>query len=216
MKFAPACVFACCSSLVAFGIGSNAAAMVGHSSTRPVAASVATDTKQNHWIRPVSGPVVRQFVAPSTPYGPGHRGIDIQTAMGSPVTAAGSGRVVFSGLVAGDMHVTIQHLPSGWLTGYSNLGSRSVRTGQKVRAGDEIGRSGGQLRQHSPSVVHFALRIDGQYRDPELLFWAGARVRVRLAPISTSATLSYKRPFGRRVHGPVHSALGSSTGDRFR
>ena len=146
------------------------------------------------WVRPVQGPIVRRFIAPVTIYGPGHRGVDIQSSDGVPVGAAASGRVLFAGLVAGHLHVTVRHPTSGWVTGYSNLASVAVRPGMQVRAGEMIGRIGGTLANHRRSTLHFSLRIAGQYRDPETLFGSGPRARVHLVPFGRAQPTA--RPFG--------------------
>ena len=45
--------------------------------------------------------VLRGFEPPSSPYGPGHRGVDLALGQGGLVAAAGDGAVSFAGLVAG-------------------------------------------------------------------------------------------------------------------
>src|SRR6476660_6495628 len=61
------------------------------------------------WMRPVDGPVVEPFDAPSSDYAAGHRGVDFGAAPGTPVRAAHDGVVSFAGSVAGTLHVTIAH-----------------------------------------------------------------------------------------------------------
>ena len=56
---------------------------------------------------PVDSPVHDPFRAPDTPYGPGHRGIEYDTAPGTPVAAVTQGTVVFAGDVAGYVSKTI-------------------------------------------------------------------------------------------------------------
>src|SRR3954447_17287967 len=70
------------------------------------------------WLRPVDGAVVQPFDAPSSPYAPGHRGVDFAAAPGTPVRAANDGVVSFAGSVAGTLHVTIAH-DGGLRTSYS-------------------------------------------------------------------------------------------------
>src|SRR5690606_15665957 len=41
--------------------------------------------------------VVRPFDPPTSPYGPGHRGVDLAAAPGQPVLAAAEGRIVHAG-----------------------------------------------------------------------------------------------------------------------
>src|SRR5437660_1105608 len=45
-------------------------------------------------------PVLRRFEPPSTPYGPGHRGVDLGGLAGEPVFAAGDGLVLYAGPLA--------------------------------------------------------------------------------------------------------------------
>jgi murein DD-endopeptidase MepM/ murein hydrolase activator NlpD len=61
------------------------------------------------WAWPVVGPVIRGFDPPSTPFGAGHRGIDIAAPMGTPVLASAPGLVTFAGEVAGHLFVTVDH-----------------------------------------------------------------------------------------------------------
>ncbi|MGH8999271.1 MAG: murein hydrolase activator EnvC family protein [Acidimicrobiia bacterium] len=114
---------------------------------------------------PADGPVERAFEAPSSPYGPGHRGIDYATRPGTPVRAAADGLVVFAGPVAGSLHVVVSHGRS-WLTSYGYLAGAAVEAGQTVGRGDLVGVSGGKGEAHRPDVVHFGLRRGARYVDP--------------------------------------------------
>ncbi len=137
------------------------------------------------WRRPVPGAVVRAFRAPTSPYGPGHRGVDFAVRIGESVVAVGDGTVVFSGQVGGALHVVIAHSPSGWLTGYSFLASVRVHAGWTVRGGEVLGTAGGVGDGHDGSVVHVSLRIAGVYRDPMFLFHMQDLASiVHLAPMS--------------------------------
>ncbi|MDQ3643810.1 MAG: M23 family metallopeptidase, partial [Actinomycetota bacterium] len=83
---------------------------------------------------PVEAPVVDHFRPPTTPYGPGNRGIDYATGEGNPVRASADGEVVFAGAVAGSLHVVILH-DDGIRTSYSFLATIGVRRGQRVSTG---------------------------------------------------------------------------------
>jgi len=121
---------------------------------------------------PTTAPVARQFDLPAGPYGPGNRGVDYLTDEGDPITASGSGVVIFAGVVAGSLHLTIDH-GSGLLSSYSFVDRILVGRGDHVEAGDAVALSGGEF--------HFGVRVDGRYVDPEGLF--GIRsVRVSLVP----------------------------------
>ncbi len=122
-------------------------------------------------VRPVAGRIVRGFVAPPNPYGRGHRGVDFAITRNETVQSVGSGTVVFSGVVAGQLHVVVQDVPSGWLIGYSFLASVAVRMGQSVAPGQPVGTAGGgRDPNHGPGVLHVSLRIAGQYVDPTQLW----------------------------------------------
>ena len=75
----------------------------------PSAAAVASASAAGTWAWPVSGPVIRGFDPPDSPYGSGHRGIDIAAPAGSVVLAPADGRVAFAGPVGGRLFLTIDH-----------------------------------------------------------------------------------------------------------
>jgi murein DD-endopeptidase MepM/ murein hydrolase activator NlpD len=134
------------------------------------------------WQRPVDGPsrIGRPFEAPTTPYGPGHRGVDLIAAVGAPVRAAADGEVTFAGLVAGRGVVTLRH---GRLrTTYEPVGP-TVRLGQRVRAGQVIGLLvGGHPGCPATACLHWGLLTDQGYLDPLMLL---ARPAPRLLPLAT-------------------------------
>ncbi|HYL53261.1 MAG TPA: M23 family metallopeptidase [Acidimicrobiia bacterium] len=136
------------------------------------------------WVRPVDGPVVKPFVAPKTRFGPGHLGVHLRAAPGTPVRAAGDGRVVFAGKVAYSRHIVIRHW-NGWRTTYSFVASMRVHVGARVRAGEVIGTTGGRGPNHDGTVLHLGLRIGDTYVDPMQLFDARDLAdRVHLAPLN--------------------------------
>lgn len=132
---------------------------------------------------PVSGPVVRAFEPPETTFGPGHRGIDIATAMATPVVASAAGVVAFAGPVAGGLFVSIDH-PDGVRTTYSWLSRIDVRRGDRVERRAVIGASGSGHPGSSSPHLHLGARIGETYIDPMLLLERGSLVGlVHLAPL---------------------------------
>jgi len=109
---------------------------------------------------PVDGDIVQPF-APIGRYA-GHWGIDLATPAGSPATAAGSGFVTFSGLVAGNSTVSIDH-GGGLKTSYSFLAGRQLARGAWVPSGARVGTTG---EHDEVDALHFSVRIDGVYVDP--------------------------------------------------
>ena len=128
----------------------------------PPAASLGT------YAWPVSGEVIRPFVAPDGPYGAGHRGIDIATARGARVVSASDGVVAFAGTVAGALHVSIDH-PDGVRTSYAYLSRVDVREGEAVVRGQAVGQAGDGHVGVSPAHLHFGARYAGAYIDPMFL-----------------------------------------------
>lgn len=122
---------------------------------------------------PVDAPVVDSFRPPPSAFGAGNRGIDYGTAPGTPVGAAAPGRVVFAGPVGGQLHVVVLHA-DGVRTSYSFLAAVSVRRGDRVVAGQEVGRTG--------LTFHFGARRGDIYLDPLTLFAPAVTGRVHLVP----------------------------------
>ncbi len=132
---------------------------------------------------PVRGPVIRSFDPPATPYGSGHRGIDIATALGTPVGAASGGVVAFVGPVGGALYVSVDH-PDGVRTTYSWLADIRVKRGAEVARGEVIGTSGAGHPGGDRPHLHFGARVGQTYIDPMLLLERGSLVGlVHLAPL---------------------------------
>ena len=137
------------------------------------------------WTWPVVGPVIRAFDPPDSPFGSGHRGIDIAAAVGTPVHAAAAGTVTFAGPVGGRLFVTVDH-GAGLESTYSFLSSISVRRGDLVSQGQAIARSG---TGHAGDVVpdlHFGVKLADVYVDPlEYLGPLEVWRFIRLAPLAS-------------------------------
>lgn len=114
-----------------------------------------------HWPVRDSPGVIRHFQAPLTPWGPGHRGIDLSATVGSAVLAPDSGRIYFSGDVAGRGVITIE-TAEGWLISMEPLVPEISRGA--VRKGQRLGVV---AQGHCESgCLHIGLRVEGEYRSP--------------------------------------------------
>ena len=123
---------------------------------------------------PVPGPVIDPYRPPSTPYGPGNRGIDYATTPGEPVGAPADGVVTFAGPVAGALHVVILHA-DGIRTSLSFLAVVLVTRNLQVVRGQTVGRSAASL--------HLGARRGEVYLDPATLFTdSAAAARSVLVP----------------------------------
>ena len=158
---------------------------------------------------PLSGPIVRAFDAPASPYAAGHRGVDLAGGVGAQVRAAAAGRVHFAGRVAGTGTVSVDH-GNGWRTTYQPV-APSVVTGQVVSAGDRLGSlSAGHCV--ASACLHWGLTDGETYLDPTAytalpvirLLPAGSRPPAR--PELPPARVGGAGP--RPVAGPVSSPFG--------
>ena len=146
----------------------------------PIAApSEVSDHLHFGWPLAPPHPVVRPFRPPATPYGPGHRGVDLASRPAAPVTAAGDGVVVYAGPLAGRGLVSISHA-SGLRTTYEPL-TPAVTAGVRVTRGTVIGHlvPGHVGCVDAPACLHWGVHRGGEYLDPLGLL---SRGRVRLLP----------------------------------
>jgi len=98
-----------------------------------------------------------------------HGGVDLAAPEGSHVRSVLDGTVVFSGNYAGyGKLVTIEHA-LGRTTLYGHLSEILVNAGQKVTAGDLIGRVGSTGLSSGPHL-HFEWRDNGEAADPFSIF----------------------------------------------
>jgi murein DD-endopeptidase MepM/ murein hydrolase activator NlpD len=149
-------------------------------------------------VRPIDGPVVAPFDPPRSDFGAGHRGVDLRAGAGEPVRAALAGTVAFAGPVAGVGWVTVRH-DDGLETTYGPLDPRSVVAGERVAAGQVLGRLAA-----GAAHLDWGARRDGEYVDPLGLLRGG---RARL--VSLEATLpAPEAALSWPVRGRVSSAFG--------
>lgn len=122
--------------------------------------------------------VVRAFEPPSSPYGPGHRGVDLAGSVAQPVLAVARGVVTYAGSLAGRGVVVVDH---GRLRSTYQPVTALVATGDIVTGGQPIGFL--QL-PHShclpAACLHLGVRRGDTYLDPLTLL--GLRP-VRLKPL---------------------------------
>jgi murein DD-endopeptidase MepM/ murein hydrolase activator NlpD len=139
--------------------------------------AVAALVARGAWAWPVAPPhpIARPFVAPVTPYGPGHRGIDIRSG-DTDVFAPESGIVSFVGSVAGRPVLSIRH-PAGLVSSVEPVES-TLSAGEAVSRGQLVGAL---LPGHCALVpcLHFGVRLNGEYVSP-LNYLGGIRRAVLL------------------------------------
>ncbi len=94
-----------------------------------------------------------------------HRGTDYAAPRGTPVYAAGDGKVIQAGYTrANGNYVFIQH-GQAYVTRYLHLHKRKVRTGQKVTQNQVIGTVGSTGAATGPHL-HYEFLVNGVHRNP--------------------------------------------------
>ena len=136
------------------------------------------------WPWPVTGPVIRGFDPPTSPFGAGHRGIDVAVPFGTPILAPEAGTVSFAGRVGGELFVTIDH-GGGLASTYSWLSATAVRKGDVVALGQRIGSTGTGHPGSTVPHLHLGMKLDGAYLNPlEVLAPLGVQDLIRLVPLA--------------------------------
>jgi murein DD-endopeptidase MepM/ murein hydrolase activator NlpD len=125
-------------------------------------------TPERFWdgafLRPSAGTISSYFGSRRSynggPYTSYHSGVDYRAPTGTPVVAAASGTVVLAEALPryGNM-IVIDH---GWgvMTGYGHLSSMDVTVGQRVSAGDLLGKVG-STGQSTGSHLHWEVWVGG-------------------------------------------------------
>ncbi|MDX2428718.1 MAG: peptidoglycan DD-metalloendopeptidase family protein [Xanthomonadales bacterium] len=94
-----------------------------------------------------------------------HNGIDYKAPRGTPVYAAGDGKVIRSGYSKyNGHHVFIQHANS-IVTKYLHFTKRTVKKGQRVKQGKVIGYVGATGLAQAPHL-HYEFLLNGVHRNP--------------------------------------------------
>ena len=128
--------------------------------------------------RPLEGPL-----EVTSPFGPRidpflgraalHTGIDLREETGDAVKATAAGTVTVAGPDGGYGNlVEIDH-GAGLATRYGHLSAVEVVVGQRVAAGDVVGRVGATGRATGPHL-HYETRVDGEPVDPARFLKASA------------------------------------------
>lgn len=94
-----------------------------------------------------------------------HRGTDYVAPVGTPIWAAGDGVVMKSSYNQfNGNYVFIRHSAT-YVTKYLHLSKRLVKTGQRVKQGQTIGKLGGTGRVTGPHL-HYEFLVNGTHKNP--------------------------------------------------
>lgn len=116
-----------------------------------------------------------------------HKGVDYAAPIGTPVYAAGSGRIKFRGEMGGYGNVLQIDHGNGIVTVYGHMSRFAAsREGAHVERGETIGFVGMTGLATGPHL-HFEFRVNGQYVDPQKIKLPDAR------PIDAGLLDDFKR-----------------------
>ena len=147
--------------------------------TGPAATAGSRDMDpEGEWPLHPDPEVVRVFDPPDSPYGSGHRGVDLAGVPGQQVRAALPGTVTYAGLLAGVGVVVVDH--GATRTTYQPVRA-SVSLSRVVAAGATLGTLE-QVGSHCAprTCLHWGWIRGGAYLDPLRLVGVGP---VRLLPL---------------------------------
>lgn len=141
-------------------------------------------------IPPIKSVLLRPFEAPTTPWGAGHRGVDLEVEPGTSWLQAPIDGTLTTGVTVGNRYATIETQNASMRMTLSYLSSVAVANNSQVKAGDLIAVAGvGHGDGHlADPHVHFSARL------PDLTDPSGWRY---VDP------MPYVRRYLRRVRGPV-------------
>jgi murein DD-endopeptidase MepM/ murein hydrolase activator NlpD len=128
-------------------------------------------------VRPVPGRVTSRMgdrFDPIDGHHSHHAGIDLAAKTGTPVVAAGAGKVVRAGEASGYGNLVVVDHGNGTQTRYAHLDRIDVKVGDTLDAGQALGAAGATGRV-TGAHLHFEIRQDGEPVDPAAMLKAAAR-----------------------------------------
>ena len=125
-----------------------------------------------------------------------HEGTDYAAPAGTPVYAAGDGRVRLRGVQGGYGNVIRLEHGGGIETVYGHLSrfAAGLRAGQDVRQGETIGYVG-QTGLATGPHLHYEYRVAGRYQDPQHVHLPDAR------PIDAALRTAFEAQAARELAG---------------
>ncbi|WP_230409037.1 peptidoglycan DD-metalloendopeptidase family protein [Zooshikella harenae] len=96
-----------------------------------------------------------------------HKGVDYAAPRGTPIRAAGKGKVIFAGRKGGYGKVVILQHGEQYSTLYAHMNriGKGIRVGLRVKQGDVIGAVGSTGLATGPHL-HYEFRVSGVHKDP--------------------------------------------------
>lgn len=158
---------------------------------------------------PAKGWISSDYGVRESPFHTGermHHGIDVAADEGTPVYATADGIVLFAGTFGGyGKFVRISH-GFGITTRYAHNAELMVKTGQKVRRGDQISVIGSTGRSTGPHV-HYEIRVYGEPVDPSRYVFDGVAADAPPALAQSSTHDIDARPMGGEADVATNDSL---------
>ena len=110
-----------------------------------------------------------------------HTGLDFQAPWGTPVRAVADAQVAAVALHPLYGRILVLRTRSGVTLWYCHLSSVAVREGQRVLAGQRVGRIGDTGNASGPHL-HLEVRVADRPTDPEYYLWGKHRGRTATPP----------------------------------
>jgi murein DD-endopeptidase MepM/ murein hydrolase activator NlpD len=139
-----------------------------------------------------------------------HKGVDYAAPTGTPIRAAGSGRVEFAGRNGGYGNTVILNHGNGVTTLYAHMSriGKASRNGHRVQQGEVIGYVGSTGASTGPHL-HYEYRVRGVHKNPAKVTMPRtelpAQYKAEFAERSTVA-LAKLDVVARPLDGPVYAA----------
>lgn len=117
-------------------------------------------------IKPITGTITSRFGARSNIRSSAHTGLDIAAPKGTPIKAAASGTVIWSGTKGSYGKLIVVSHSNGVQTYYGHCSSLYVSAGQSISQGQVIaavGSTGNSTGNH----LHFEIRVNGVAYNPQ-------------------------------------------------
>jgi murein DD-endopeptidase MepM/ murein hydrolase activator NlpD len=135
-----------------------------------------------------------------------HRGIDYAAPTGTPIWAAGDGRIEFAGRKGGYGNTVIINHGRGITTLYGHMSrfGKSARGGRQVRQGELIGYVGSTGASTGPHL-HYEYRVKGVHKNPASITLPNTEVPARYAAEFRSQTEVTLAQMQLAASGPTES-----------
>lgn len=117
-------------------------------------------------IRPVSGTITSRFGVSSNIRRSSHTGLDIAAPTGTPVKAAASGTVTFSGWKGSYGNMLVISHGNGVQTYYGHCSKLYAKNGKTVSQGDVVASVGSTGNSTGPHL-HLEIRVNGTAYNPQ-------------------------------------------------